>query len=223
MILSELIQRLSAEDLELRLKAVAQLVSLGPVATPALLEAAASSTVATRVHAVQALGKLRDPLGLAVVISALGESENRSAVAIAAERALVEWGARCLPSVSYQALHGAATARPRSVRVLGRIGGAALRPLLVRLLGDALETVRLQAAEALAAIDPDAAHLELPALLDDQTDFVRLGVAAALVTVGSELGEPVLAAALKEEETHQWAEHLLEQLATARREGKLRS
>ena len=81
--------------------------------------------------------------------------------------------------------------------------------------------MRLQAAEALAGMDPHRARLELPPLLDDKTDFVRWGVAEALVKLDCALGEPVLAAALAQDDTHDWAEALLIQLAEGRRQGRV--
>jgi HEAT repeat protein len=218
----ELIARFSSEDPQWRLDAVARLVATGPSILPLLLEAAQDPSVAARVHAVQALGKLQDPGGLAVVVAALGETANNGAVAIAAEKALIAWGRpACGPSVGYVALYGAGNARARAVRVLGNYRCPELPPFLVRLLGDSLDTVRLQAAEALAAMDPDRARLQLPPLLDDRTDFVRWGVAEALVKLDSPLGEVVLAEALTHEETHDWAEELLEQLAQGRRQGRI--
>lgn len=218
---AELIARFTAEEPQWRLEALGALVKLGSTAVAPLLEAAQSPLVAVRVHAVQALGKLRDERGLAVVLGALGERENHGAVAISAERALVEWGPGCKAALTYQALFGADSVRPRAVRVLGKLGGSSAS--LVRLLGDALDTVRLQAAEALAFADPKAALIELPPLLDDRTDFVRHGVAEALVGLGSSLATPLLAQALKDEATQAWAEGLLEVLAEARREGRLQA
>ena len=218
---AEVISRFSADEPQRRLEAVATLVAAGPSSLPTLLDAAQHPLVAVRVHAMQALGRLRDPLGLAVVVAALAETANHGAVAIAAERALIEWGRpACGPSVRYVALYGAESARARAVRVLSHYRCPELPPLLMRLLGDPIATVRLQAAEGLAAMDPERARVQLPPLLDDRVDFVRWGVAEALVKLDCPLGSPVLAEALQHDETHDWAEALLEQLADARRQGR---
>lgn len=221
---AELIARFSAENPQWRLDAVAHVVAAGPAVLPALLEAANAPSVEVRVHAVQALGKLREPGGLPAVVAALGETVSNGAVAIAAERALVAWGRpACGPSVGAVALHGEPNARARAVRVLGQYRCPELPPFLQRLMGDAQATVRLQAAEGLAAMDPQRALVQLPPLLDDRIDFVRWGAAEALVKLDCGLGDAVLAEALTHDETHDWAEALLEQLADGRRQGRIKS
>src|SRR6266849_5369193 len=106
-----LISRLTSENQAWRADAEARLVSLGEAAVDPLIAALRHANPAVRIHAVHALARLRSPRAIAPVIGALSETENTGAVAIAAEKALVEWGQ---PVKS--ALLDAAKAGPEAVR-----------------------------------------------------------------------------------------------------------
>lgn len=222
-----LIARLTSPHESWRLDAEARLIALGESAVEPLMAALHHASPSVRLHAVHALARIGDVRGIPVVVGALGDSENLGAVAIAAEKALVEWGAPAKPALLEAVMNGPDAIRPRALRALGRIGGEDLEEPLKRLLSHPMPALRTQAAVALAsAIGPRAIEIIAP-LLSDPDKWVRYGVAEALVSLGSSRGEAVLreAAADPEEQgqhTQFWAEELLDQLDELRRTGQTR-
>src|SRR5258708_17456770 len=143
------ISRLTEENRAGRADAEARLVSLGEAAVDPLIAALRHANPAVRVHAVHALARLRSPRAIAPVIGALSETENTGAVAIASEKALVEWGQPVKSALLDAAQAGPQAVRARALPALGRIGGEDLDPALRPLLGDPLASIRGQAAAAL--------------------------------------------------------------------------
>jgi HEAT repeat protein len=219
-----LIERLGAENESWRIDAELRLIELGAAAVEPLVAALAHSEPSVRLHAVSALGRLRDPRGLDGVVAALGDLQNHGAVAIAAERALASWGEAAREAVLRAAREGGEALRARAVRTLGKMGGEGLVEPLTELLTDPLPGVRMQAAEALAKLRGRAAIDALAPLLSDPDKWVRWEVAATLVSVGCVRGEAVLREAFSdpdEQGTHvpSWAEDLLDEIEELRRLG----
>ncbi|MHB8876096.1 MAG: HEAT repeat domain-containing protein [Myxococcaceae bacterium] len=212
-----LIERLGAERQPWRVDAERQLVELGSAAVGPLLEALEKGSPPVRLHAVRALGQIGDPRGLLPVVAALGDAENFGAVAIAAEKALVQWGEPAKAALVAAAVAGPAAASPRALRALGAIGGEDLEAVLRPMLGSAVPAIRLQAAAALGkALGGGAVGIIAP-LLGDEDPWVRCGVAEALLEQGSKQGEEVLRKAASApgeggEELRAWAEELIERL-----------
>ena len=220
-----LVSRLAADNEVWRVDAEARLIALGADAVPVLLGALHHAHPAVRIHAAHALSRIRDTRALPAVVAALADAENRGAVAIAAEKALVEWGEAAKPQLLEAARTAADPVRARAVRALGRIGGADLDARLRELLLDPVAGVRAQAAAALAAVAGSASLPALTPLLADADKWVRYGVAEALVGLGSTRGEAVLREAEadpEEQGTHVqfWAEDLLDQISELRRTGR---
>src|SRR5688500_12901028 len=119
-----LISRLTSNNEVWRVDAERKLIAMGADAVEPLMHSLRHASPAVRIHAVHALAQIKDARGLKAVTEALGDTENHGAVAIAAEKALVAWGADARPAVLEQALTGAEAVRPRALRALGRIGGS---------------------------------------------------------------------------------------------------
>jgi HEAT repeat protein len=220
-----LVSRLTSDNEQWRLEAEARLIALGPAAADLLVGAVKHASPAVRLHAVHALARIGDARGIPAVVGALGDQENLGAVAIAAEKALVEWGAPVKPELLRAARSGTVAVRARAIRALGHISGADLEPELEPMLKDPEPAIRTQAASALGRIAGERAVDRLASLLEDPDKWVRYGVAEALVKAGSVRGEKVLEAARDDEEekgTHvqPWAEDLLDQIAELRRTGR---
>jgi HEAT repeat protein len=219
-----LVARLSSDNEVWRVDAEARLIRLGAGAVPLLLGALGHATAAVRIHAAHALARIRDARAIAPVARLLGDGENSGAVAIAAEKALVEWGAPAVPRLLEAAQAGTDSVRSRAIRALGRIGGAVLEAPLRQWLGDPSSAVRTQAAVALTRVIGAPAVDAVAPLLRDPDKWVRYEVAEALVQLGSTRGEEALreaAADPEEKGTHVqfWAEELLDQISELRRTG----
>lgn len=222
-----LIERLASENETWRVDAESRLIALGPAAVEPLLAALGHPSTAVRLHAVHALMKIGDPRGIPFVARALGDGENLGAVAIAAEKALVEWGAPAKPALLEVATSGPEALRPRAIRALGRIGGPDLEAPLRALLTHPAPAVRSQAAAALAACIGERAIEAIAPLLADGDKWVRYGAAETLVRVGSARGEGALREARADPEeqdphTQLWVEELLDEIEELRRTGRAR-
>jgi HEAT repeat protein len=172
-----LISRLTSNNETWRVEAEVRLISLGAAAVEPLLAALHHASPSVRLHAVHALGRIQDERGLPAVVEALGETENLGAVAIAAEKALIAWGAPVKGALLEAATSGPESVRPRALRALGRIGGEDLETPLTGLLANPMATVRTQAAVALGRVAGERAVARIVPLLSDTDRFVRLGVA----------------------------------------------
>ena len=221
-----LISRLTSSNESWRVDAETRLVSLGDVAVPSLIGALRHAHPAVRVHAVHALSRVGNASALPAVIDALGDTDSNSAGAIAAEKALVEWGEQAKPALLAASLAGPSQLRARALRALGKIGGEDLVSPLRRLIADPVPAVRAQAAAGLAQVCGTVAVEAIGALLSDPDKWVRYSAAEALVQVGSARGEAVLRQArddVDEEGTYIkfWAEELLDQIDELRRTGRV--
>src|SRR5262249_37676167 len=200
-------------------------VALGQAAVDPLIGALQHAHPSVRVHAVHALSQIKEPRGIPAVVSALADTENSGAVAIAAEKALINWGEAAKPALIDAASHGPEHVRPRALRALGRIGGDDLQPLLQPLLQDRSAAVRTQAAGALAAALQERSIALIAPLLQDADKWVRYGVAEALVRCGSVRGESALREAKDDAEEQggylsHWAEELLDEIEELKRTGR---
>ncbi len=220
-----LISRLTSPNEPWRVEAEMRLVALGAGAVDSLVAAMRHASPSVRLHAVHALARIGDLRGLPSVVQALGETENLGAVAIAAEKALVQWGAPARGLLLEAALSGNEALVPRAIRALGRIGGDGLEVPLRGLLQHRSAPVRTQAAIALAEIAGPGAVEAIAPLLEDSDRFVRCGVAEALVKLESTRGESVLREVFEDPEEqgqhlHYWSEELLDQIDELRRTGR---
>lgn len=220
-----LISRLTSENESWRLDAETRLIALGESAVPPLIRSLQHAHPAVRLHAVHALARIRDPRGLKPVVRALGDSENNGAVAIASEKALVEWGVPAKKALIDEISDPTSPVRPRAIRTLSRIGGAELSSFLRPLLNDPNSTVRTQAAIGLTSVMGADSLPIVAALLQDGDKWVRYELAEALVKVGSDLGEKVLQQAKIDPEEQGghipfWAEELLDEIEELRRTGR---
>jgi len=219
-----LVERLSSDHEGWRADAELRLVELGEAAVEPLLRALRHPSPSVRLHAARALSRMREPRALGPIVAALGDAENFGAVAIAAEKALVGWGAPARPALQEAALRGPEEARPRAIRALGQVGGDELEAPLRRLLADPSAAVRTQAAAALAAAFGERAIGWIEPLLADGDKWVRYGVAEALVRAGSVRGRGALEEALRDPEEDAgirgWAEELLDELGELVRTGR---
>ncbi|MGQ0506865.1 MAG: HEAT repeat domain-containing protein [Myxococcaceae bacterium] len=220
-----LISRLASSEEGWRVDAELRLVELGTPAVVPLIGALGHANPAVRLHAVRALAKVKDARALAGVVRALGDAENNGAVAIAAERALGDWGAAAAGEVLRAAQTGPVEIRPRALRTLGRIGGPAEAAALKTLLTDATAAVRIQAAAALGQISGESAIEAIAPLLNDSDKWVRYEVAETLVRLSCVRGEQALREAAEDPEeagshVQFWAEDLLDEISELRRLGR---
>ncbi len=220
-----LISRLTSENESWRVDAEARLVSLGNGAVPSLIGALQHANPAVRVHAAHALARIGNPSAIPAIISALEDTENNAAGAIAAEKALVAWGEAVKGALLQTALKGPEHVRPRALRALGKIGGEDLEHPLRALLSDPAAAVRTQAAAGLAQITGPRSVEAIAPLLADGDKWVRYGVAEALVRVGSIRGASVLEQARKDTDEEGsyikfWADDLLDEVEELKRTGR---
>jgi HEAT repeat protein len=220
-----LISRLTSANESWRVDAEARLVSLGDSAVPSLIGALQHASPAVRIHAAHALARIQNPTAIPALISALEDTENNAAGAIAAEKALIAWGEPVKGALLQVALKGPERVRPRALRALGKIGGEDLDHPLRALLADPSAAVRTQAAAALAQIAGSRSVEALAPLLSDGDKWVRYGVAEALVRTGSIRGADVLEQARKDPEEEGsylkfWADNLLEEIDELKRTGR---
>src|SRR5262249_14384446 len=147
-----LISRLTSPNESWRVDAEARLVSLGETAVPALIGALRHANPAVRLHAAYALGRIGNAAAIPAMISALEDTENNAAVAIAAEKALISWGEDVKGGLLRAALQGPPHGRPRAERAPGKIGGEDLEQPLRALISDPVPAGGGQAAPAPARI-----------------------------------------------------------------------
>jgi len=220
-----LISRLTSDNETWRVDAERRLLAMGPAAVEPLVHSLRHASPSVRVHALHALGRLKDLRALDAVIGALADTENLGAVAIAAEKALIAWGDPVKTSLIQVSVAGPSAVRPRAIRALGKIGGEDLEDILLPLLKDAEPGVRTQGALALVAALEERSIERVAPLLTDPEKWVRYEVAAALLSVGCIRGETVLreaAADPEERGTHIqfWAEDLLDSVEDLKRLGR---
>jgi HEAT repeat protein len=217
-----LISRLTSDNETWRVDAERRLLALGEASVEPLVHALQHASVSVRIHAVHALARLKAERSIPAVIGALGDAENHGAVAIAAEKALIQWGSAVAPALLKVVAHGPEAIRPRALRALGKVATLEQQQGLIDLLQDPSAPVRTQAASALATLLQEKGVELIAPLLADSDKWVRYGVAEALVGVGSVRGEPALKEAANDPEekgTHiqYWAEDLLDQIDDLRR------
>ncbi len=220
-----LVSRLALPQERWRTEAEDALVALGESAVDVLLGALHHAEAQVRFHAARALGRIRASRAIGPLAHCLGDAENRSAVAIQAEKALVELGVAAVPALLDLARGGAQGVRPRAVRALGKIPGAPVDALR-ELLRSPDWTVRAQAVEALARRDPEESIADVLSALSDAEEWVRRAAAEALVNLRRAEGRGILSKVLADpdEELSQkvWAEDLLERLEEYERLGELK-
>jgi HEAT repeat protein len=219
-----LVSRLALDGERWRHEAEDALVQMGDKAVEVLLGALGHANPMVRFHAVRALCRLRAKRAIPVLVQRLGDTENHNAVAIAAEKALVDFGTEAILSLLEVAKSGPEGVRPRAVRALGRIQGAPSE-VFRELTRSPDWTVRAQAYAALARTAGDAAVPDLIAALSDPEDWVRRAAAEALVDLRRAEGKALLQAVLdnpdEEFNQHVWAENLLDRLEELERTGNL--
>ena len=219
-----LVSRLALPEERWRVDAENALVQMGEKAVDVLIGALGHANPHVRFHAVRALSRLGARRALTPLVERLSDRDNNHAVAIAAERALVELGADAVPALLDVAKNGKDDVRPRAVRALGRIPSAPAEAF--RELSRSPDwTVRAQAVAALAKRAGDAAVPDLIAALKDQEDWVGRAAAEALVDLRHAEGKPLLQRVLddpdEEFNQHVWAENLLDRLEELERTGDL--
>jgi HEAT repeat protein len=185
-----LIARLADPDENVRLRAAAALVAIGP--SPAwlpqliqLLEQEAAPVRAVAARVVAAMG----PAGRDAVpslLAALGEPDDvtRSAVALALAQVGPEARAAVPALLAVMAAQG--EARFRAVEAVGRIRDPGAVPALCAALGDPNGDMRWQAARALGRIGPKARSCtpSLLGALEDANSDVRMAAVRALPRLG---------------------------------------
>jgi HEAT repeat protein len=167
-------------------------------AVPALLAALRDphEDVTVKEAAAEALGRVRDPAAVAVLIDELRQVDEFSSPRVAA--ALAAFGAQAIePLRGALAQADNPTTRSWATRVLGMIGDASATAALVERLADPHEQVRASAAEALGRLGGARALQPLvDRALRDPTPHVRSEAAAALGRLGEVAAIDALAAAL---------------------------
>jgi outer membrane protein assembly factor BamB len=177
-----LVKHLGADDFEEREKASRELVVVGPVARPQLLEARGSKNLEVSRRAQRALdeiGKSSSPAVLSAAVRVLGHDKPAGTVeALVAYLGTVE-DAEIVEDV---------------VGALGKVGAPAGKadPLLLEALGDKHVTRRAAVAEALARALPADKRGPVRKLLKDPDLTVRARAAIALVQAQDKLAVPTL-------------------------------
>lgn len=221
-----LLSRFALEQEKWRVEAEDALVALGDTVVDLLIGALGHARPEVRYHAVRALARLRCARAVPTIAAHLGDTENRGAVAIAAEKALVDLGAPAVEALLAAARDGAEAVRPRAVRALGRIAATPVEALRT-LCASPQWTVRAQALAALARRAGEAAVPTLVAAIGDAEDWVRRSAAEALVDLRHPAGRPLLERILgdrdEEFDQHVWAQNLLDRLDEYERVGELKS
>ncbi len=219
-----LVSRFALDGERWRIEAEDALVRMGEKAVDVLVGALGHANPQVRFHSVRALARLRVRRSVPALVGRLADGENNHAVAIAAEKALVDFGADAVGALLDVARSGPEGVRPRAVRALGRIPGAPVDAFR-ELARSADWTVRAQAYAALAQRAGDGAVPDLIAALSDAEDWVRRFAAEALVGLRRAEGKPILQAVLanpdEELNQHAWAENLLDRLEELERTGDL--
>jgi HEAT repeat protein len=221
----QLITRLGSANEGWRVDAEARLVSLGQAAVQLLINALGHAYPQVRLHAATALSRIGDPRGIPAVVRLLGDTENRGAAAIAAEKALVGFGAAAVEALLEASLRGPEEIRPRALRALGQVATKAQAPAIEGLLLDPSPAVRTQAGVALCTVLGEGAIEKVAPLLIDLDKWVRYGVAEALVKIGCTRGRKALQEAHKDPEEAGsyvtfWAEDLLDEIDELERLGR---
>ncbi len=215
-----ILSRLGSSSRETREACTDLLVARGGEAVPALIGALGHASPLVRFHSAQALGAIGDERAIEPLVERLSDrEENRGSVAAGAEAALRAFGVRAVPALLAQLGCAPDEVLTRVVRLLGDIGsdvgtGVPEEPLR-RLLREAGEYVRAQAAAAVRKVLGAGAIPDLLATLDDPSRWVRLAAAEALAHLGRPEARPVLEAILAGAEDAyeaRWAEELLELL-----------
>src|SRR5258707_8119098 len=116
-----LISRLTSANESWRVDAEARLISLGDVSVPALIGAMKHANPSVRVHAAHAVARIGNPSAIPALITALEDTENNAAGAIAAEKALVLWGEAVKGAMPEASLRRPAQHPPRPLPHLGQI------------------------------------------------------------------------------------------------------
>lgn len=219
-----LVSRLALPEERWRVEAENALVQMGDKAVDVLIGALAHANTQVRFHAVRALSRLGARRALRSLVERLGDADNNHAVAIAAEHALIAFGAEAVAPLLDVAKNGREDVRARAVRALGRIAGAPAEAFR-ELTRSSDWTVRTQAITALGKRAGEAAVPDLIAALKDPEDWVRRAAAEALVDLRHAGGKPLLQAVIdnpdEEFNQHVWAENLLDRLEELERTGDL--
>jgi HEAT repeat protein len=167
-------------------------------AVPALLAALRDphEDVTVKEAAAEALGRVRDPAAIPVLIDELRVVDEFSSPRVAG--ALASFGAPAVEPLRHAILESDAPAtRAWASRVLGMIGDASATAALVDRLQDPHEQVRASAAEALGRLGgPRALHPLVDRALRDPTPHVRAQAAASLGKLGEAGALDALTAAL---------------------------
>jgi HEAT repeat protein len=189
-----------------REEATVALAAIGDAALPSLLEALKHSEWLVRLHAIEALGKMRSPAAVEPLLSALFNDHDQ-AVREDAVRALGQVGDGRAVEFLVTVMKEPGL-RPLAVEALGHIGDPRAVPVLIQILqgvnrpegsrvvagcGDSWDeemVTKGAAVRALGTIGDDAAIPSLLKALDDTV--TRADAAVALVRFGSKVIAPLL-------------------------------
>lgn len=149
--------------------------------TDELIQQLNQDDVIARLHAVKALGEIKDARAVEPLIAVLRDSK----CGLQAGNALAKIGQPSVPSLVTALKSDSPIARRNAAMALGKIKDAnAVRPLIVA-LDDENPIVRRNAAIALGEIRDNSAVEPLTSALKDDSPIVRRDAALALKEMGS--------------------------------------
>lgn len=189
-----LIGALSAKEREVRLTARDSLVTLGPAAVEALIEALENKSPFTRRHAAEALGELGDAAAAEPLLARLQDEHRQVRLAAMYAVGKVKSPLGTLPLIDELGSPDREFREAAAVS-LGQIADPRAVPVLVASLNDPVAAVKEAAAAALGRIQPqDPAPLAgIAAATASSDEGTRRAAVFALGQIGNPTSEPVLA------------------------------
>jgi HEAT repeat protein len=149
--------------------------------TDELIQRLNQDDVIARLHAVKALGEIKDARAVEPLSAVLKDSK----CGLQAANALANIGRPSIPSLVTALKNNSPIARRNAAMALGKIKDAsAVKPLIVA-LDDENPIVRRNAAKALGEIRDNSAVEPLTSALKDDSPIVRRNAALALKEIGS--------------------------------------
>ena len=182
------------DDADVRTTAISSLVrGVGHVSLPAIVERSSDTDPGVRLAVVDAIRTLAADEATSALDPLLVDSDPVVRANAEAARVQLHAGAEASTSLSELAAHADEDVRAATFHALRSLNAPGLFDLASVGMSDAAPSVRAEAAQAAAALDPGRALAPLTEALADEHPLVRNAVAAALGVVGVAAADSVIA------------------------------